>query len=463
MIQTAEGALDEVNTLLNKARGLALHAANEGANDNNQLVADQTELDNILSSVDRIAGSTQFGTKKLLDGTMSSFRSNHALVGSAQTGNHYSEGLKDASITRGYHSLLITHAGSASNLFVGGGTADIMTGGTLDAMSGTEQFQKSFTVAVNGSQISVASGTTKADFVNQLNTIGKTMGFAAIVVTQTAAADYYTGVGGYSAGNVTTGGIVLMAKDVGAGVTLSLNFVSGATGATSLDGTLTAGTDIAAQLLVYSGAVGGTATTGNTAVALAQSGNSQTLVSTVAGQGYRINLNGLVGVGSGVTTITGANSASGLLLFGAIDGMTSGATFQIGANAGQTASVSLASAKSLDLGMGVSATYKSLGQLNGSLTSGNATEALKVIDKAIDDVTVMRGKLGAFQANTLETNISSLKIASENLTAAESSIRDVDFAEESAQFTKNNILVQSATAMLAQANQLPNNVLKLLG
>jgi flagellin len=113
--------------------------------------------------------------------------------------------------------------------------------------------------------------------------------------------------------------------------------------------------------------------------------------------------------------------------------------------------------------MGVSATYKSLGQLNGSLTSGNATEALKVIDKAIDDVTVMRGKLGAFQANTLETNISSLKIASENLTAAESSIRDVDFAEESAQFTKNNILVQSATAMLAQANQLPNNVLKLLG
>ncbi len=463
MIQTAEGALDEVNTLLNKARGLALHAANEGANDNNQLVADQTELDNILSSVDRIAGSTQFGTKKLLDGTMSSFRSNHALVGSAQTGNHYSEGLKDGSITRGYHSLLVTHAGSASNLFVAGGTADIMTGGTLDAMSGTEQFQKSFTVAVNGSQISVASGTTKADFVNQLNTVGKTMGFAAIVVTQTAAADFYTGVGGYSAGNVTTGGIVLMAKDIGAGVTLSLNFVSGATGATSLDGTLTAGTDIAAQLLVYSGAVGGTATTGNTAVALAQSGNSQTLVSTVAGQGYRINLNGLVGVGSGVTTITGANSASGLLLFGAIDGMTSGATFQIGANAGQTASVSLASAKSLDLGMGVSATYKSLGQLNGSLTSGNATEALKVIDKAIDDVTVMRGKLGAFQANTLETNISSLKIASENLTAAESSIRDVDFAEESAQFTKNNILVQSATAMLAQANQLPNNVLKLLG
>jgi flagellin len=330
-------------------------------------------------------------------------------------------------------------------------------------MSGTEQFQKSFTVAVNGNQISVASGTTKADFVNQLNTLGKSMGFTAMVVTQTASAVYYTGVGGYSAGNVTTGGIVLMSKNVGTSSTLSMNFVSGATGATSLDGTFQAGTDIAATLLMYSGTVGGTATTGSTAVALAQSGNSQTLVSTTAGQGYRINLNNLAGIGSGVTTITGANSASGLLLQGAIDGMTSGATFQIGANAGQTASVALESAKTLDIGNGVSSSYKSLGQLGGSLTSGNATEAIKVIDKAIDDVTNMRGRLGAFQANTLETNISSLKIAGENLTAAESSIRDVDFAEESAQFTKNNILVQSATAMLAQANQLPNNVLKLIG
>jgi flagellin len=95
--------------------------------------------------------------------------------------------------------------------------------------------------------------------------------------------------------------------------------------------------------------------------------------------------------------------------------------------------------------------------------SGNATEALKVIDKAIDDITVTRGKLGAFQSNTLETNISSLRVTVENLTAAESTIRDTDFAAESARFTKYNILVQSSTAMMAQANQLPQNVLQLLG
>ena len=94
---------------------------------------------------------------------------------------------------------------------------------------------------------------------------------------------------------------------------------------------------------------------------------------------------------------------------------------------------------------------------------GRAAEALAVIDQAIDDVTSTRGRLGAFQSNTLETNINSLKVTRENLTSAESTIRDVDFAVESANFTKLQIMVQSSTAMLAQANQLPQGVLQLLG
>ncbi|MCK6487534.1 MAG: hypothetical protein L6R48_04195 [Planctomycetes bacterium] len=75
----------------------------------------------------------------------------------------------------------------------------------------------------------------------------------------------------------------------------------------------------------------------------------------------------------------------------------------------------------------------------------------------------MRGQLGAFQANTLETGLNSLRVTSENLTAAESTIRDVDFAAESAEFTKNNILMQASNSMLAQANQQPQGVLSLLG
>ena len=90
-------------------------------------------------------------------------------------------------------------------------------------------------------------------------------------------------------------------------------------------------------------------------------------------------------------------------------------------------------------------------------------EALRIVDAAIDEVTTMRGDLGAFQANTLGTGLNSLRVSGENLTAAESTIRDVDFAAESARFTRNNIMIQASTAMLAQANQLPQNVLQLLG
>ena len=91
----------------------------------------------------------------------------------------------------------------------------------------------------------------------------------------------------------------------------------------------------------------------------------------------------------------------------------------------------------------------------------NATAAIKVLDTAINTVSTERSKLGAFQ-NRLEHTITNLGTSSENLTAAESRVRDVDMAKEMMNFQKNNILNQAATAMLAQANQLPQGVLQLL-
>ena len=146
-----------------------------------------------------------------------------------------------------------------------------------------------------------------------------------------------------------------------------------------------------------------------------------------------------------------------------------GAVFQIGANAGQTAGLTIADLDATELGRHLtnSGPLTSLNDLlssqQGALTNGLANEALQVIDATIDEITVLRGELGAFQADTLESTLSNLRTSSENLTAAESTIRDTDFAAESAQFTRNNIMIQANTAMLAQANQLPQNVLQLLG
>lgn len=94
-------------------------------------------------------------------------------------------------------------------------------------------------------------------------------------------------------------------------------------------------------------------------------------------------------------------------------------------------------------------------------SQSSASAAVSVIKKAIDKVSSVRGKLGATQ-NRLEHTINNLSVASENMTAAESRIRDVDMAKEMMSYTKNNILVQASQAMLAQANQVPQGVLQLL-
>jgi flagellin len=147
---------------------------------------------------------------------------------------------------------------------------------------------------------------------------------------------------------------------------------------------------------------------------------------------------------------------------------TAGAVFQIGANRDQTVDVSIRSMLASDLGenaTNVTDPNASLDDLRTGayLSNGLAQEAIAVIDKAIDDVTNTRGDLGATQANALESTVNSLRVTRENLTAAESTIRDVDFAAESAEFTKNNILLQSSTSMLAQANQGPQVLLQLIG
>ena len=127
--------------------------------------------------------------------------------------------------------------------------------------------------------------------------------------------------------------------------------------------------------------------------------------------------------------------------------------FQIGADCGVSMQLNIAAMSSGAL---------SVGSISTQVSSHNdATAAIKVIDTAIKDVSAERSKLGANQ-NRLEHTIKNLDNAAENIQAAESRIRDVDMAKEMMEFTKQNILQQAATAMLAQANAAPQSVLQLL-
>ena len=143
-----------------------------------------------------------------------------------------------------------------------------------------------------------------------------------------------------------------------------------------------------------------------------------------------------------------------------LNGTTSGITLQVGANAGETITLKLTNNTTSGLGLTGTSGLKSL---TSGVTDLNATASanLTIIQKAINTVSENRSNLGAVQ-NRLEHTINNLGTSAENLTAAESRIRDVDMAKEMMEFTKNNILTQASQAMLAQANQYPQGVLQLL-
>lgn len=147
------------------------------------------------------------------------------------------------------------------------------------------------------------------------------------------------------------------------------------------------------------------------------------------------------------------------------DGTTtsSKAVFQVGPNALQTIEISIGAMTANHLG-GVSGTGTTR-YLNEVVldSASNATIAIGTISLAIQAVSNLRSSLGAFQAYSLESNLNSLRIASENLQASESIIRDSDMSMEIATFTKQQIMLQAGTSMLAQANVIPQAVLQLLG
>jgi len=124
--------------------------------------------------------------------------------------------------------------------------------------------------------------------------------------------------------------------------------------------------------------------------------------------------------------------------------------FEVGANPGQTVNIAIDA---------VDTTTLAISTID---VSADADAALTAIDAAIDAVSTLRGTLGVFQANTLEANLDNLRVAAENLQASKSVIRDADMAAEMAQFTKYQVMLQAGTAMLAQANQMPQAILQLL-
>lgn len=406
MMNTADGALGQISTLLQSAYSLAVDAANSGVNSTDQNAADNSQLQAIAASITRIASTTQFGTKYLLNGAagVSTAITNAADISSINIG-----GTWNATPLSAGGAVLLTVTAAATQA-VSTLTATFATAGSAVANAG--QF------TVNGVTFTATASDTAATLVNELNQATGQTGVTAsydaaskhIVLTSTGyGSEYKINVADANGVVLTAAGSLAQSSGTDATATMSVN------GGASVN---------------FTGGLNG----GNGLTLTDSDGNTVTLTS--AG-----NSTGVTGATVGQVTVGSAQ-------------------FQVGGNAGQTVSFSLGNFAASQLGTGVAA-GQNMTTIN-LLTGSSASTAMQVITQAISQVATSRGQLGAFEQDTLQSNASVLGTAQTNLTAANSAILDVNVAQEMTQYTQLQVLEQAGMSVLAQANANSQNILSLI-
>ncbi len=507
-IATADSALGQVSSLLNNIRGLVTESANSGALSDEQIAANQLQIDSSLEAIDRIAQVTTFQGRRLLDGSLD------FIVGA---GTNYSQitnlQIDQATIdANGIDvDINVTTAATQASIAtsVGGAVAPVAASAALDfsttggaggftitaATTGTDYHGITVSL-VQDAAVSAGSAIATFDETNSTLTLrvnGNTAN-ATIAAAVTAEGTFTAGAAGGTSGAgaaalaTTTGGIdassgliadVVFELRGSSGsevfnfqagtsadqIVAAINLSSDATGVSAVNaaGTVTIssadyGSKSFVEVNVISEGAGGTF----------ESGFGGTLRG--AGADIVARVNGVEAKGNGnelsINTSTLDLTASITAGFtGAIDFDIDGggALFQLGPKivTNQQARIGIGSVNTGSLGGNAGRLYQLRSGQNAALGT-STTLAASIVDEVITDVVNLRGRLGAFQQTTLQSNIVSLSDTLVNLTAAESSIRDADFAKESAALTRAQILVQSGTSVLAIANQNPQNVLALL-
>jgi flagellin len=413
VIATTEGSLAEISTLLTSIKSLVVEAANTGAFSPEEIAANQLQIDSAVESISRISGTASFAGLKLLNGSLDYKLSG---VNSAQ--------IQDAKVfganfgTQPYIPVNVEVLNSAetASLFISGNTAGA-PGALLSSVS----------LEVTGSKgvevFSFVSGTALSAVVFAVNQVKDATGVSATL---------------FNATNQTSG-LVLTSSAFGSDAFVSVRKLEKGSFLQTFD------------------AKGGSAVTrdaGEDVLALVN-GNL------ALGSGTKLSLHSST-LNLELNLTKAAAQALGNYTFSVTGG---GASYQIGpsVNSSQQVGFGIQSVAASHLGNEVSGFLSSIvsGGAN-SLVGGQASSASSIIDASIDQISLLRGRLGAFEKNTLQTAVHSNQIALENLTAAESSIRDADFAAETSKLTRAQILVNAGTSTLALANSTAQSVLKLL-
>jgi flagellin len=439
LAQTTEGALQEVTNNLQRIRELAVQSANSTNSSSDRAALDQ-EVQQRLSELDRIASQTAFNGQKVLDGTFG--------TATFQVGANVGETIS---------------VGLATNMrtIALGKTADYVSGAAYNsALTVGQQGSAVSANAIAGGDLTIALGSSQAVSVGaSANYAGSSTDQSATSAYAKAAAINGAGVGGLTAVADTTIqiGFATAAASATANDTysLSINGVAIYTNAT----TSITGSAAATAINSNSSATGVVATfdSTNNRMTLEAVDGRDIRISQTAGSAAGAN-EGFNGTGAGTN-----NNINAALAFNTAAGATTAVT--------ALGSIRLVAADTIVVGGNTPANSNfaagSLALGNSALNSAsvttvaNANTAITRVDAALTAVSSLRSALGAIQSR-FESVVTSLQTAAENLSASRSRIQDADFAAETANLTRAQILQQAGTAILAQANSAPQSVLKLL-
>lgn len=414
VINIAEGGLTEISNLLTDLQGLIGQSANEAGLSSEEKEANQLQIDSILQTIDRIANSTSFQGSKLLNGSF-----DYTTSGVNQT--ELSEvRIDSARIPSGGNlavSVSVVTSAQTGAAYLSAGTGNLLSGTSLTIeIAGNKGIQ----------QFTFASGTAAADIVSAINSFSQVTGVSAAIDAGSAA---YIRMDSTEFGSSQFVSVTKISGD--AAYDTALNTSTAAGGSNDVKD---AGRDVVATINGQTAQADGT-------VARVASSSLDLTVRLTSSQ----NTDG----SNSTFNITGG-----------------GATFQLSPTvdlAGKS-SIGIAAVTIGRLGSVVNGRLNAL-QSGGlaNVATGDVGLGQRIVDDAIRQVSKIRGRLGSFQVNTVGATIRSLGVALENTAAAESQIRDTDFAAETAALTRSQILVSAATNILGIANAQPQNVLALLG
>jgi len=416
VIATTEGYLAEVADLLNSIKSLVVNSANTGGISQEEIEANQLEIDSAIESITRISNTASFAGLQLLNGSLEYVTSGINANNIAGVDIHGVQFGTNSSVAV---SVEVTQSAQTGQLFLSAATGTLASGVTLEVAG-----------KLGVQTLSFVSGTALSAVIAAVNTLRDTTGVSASLRN---GASQLSGLHFNSIGYGSDAFVSV--RRLGQGGAFFQTYTAPGGTATQRD----VGRDVSA---IINGAL---ATGNGTNVSL----NNPAL-------SLDIDLSTAF-----ATSVTGTPTA-----FNITGG---GATFQLGPSITTTQQIGLGiksvaasriGGTTIDDGRFFLDSLKS-GQTN-SLLLGRTAEASQVLDTAITEVSVLRGRLGAFERNTLQTNSRSLQIGLENITASESKIRDTDFAAETAAMTRAQILQQAGTSVLATANSSAQNVLRLL-